>query len=82
MNLIKLRKLVHGVYTREYFMAKCFIYQYIFDTQQGDRSEPLPTPLLAVEDHQYYIFTPKSQMWLIELGCFIHHMISELNLSS
>lgn len=65
MNLIKLRKLVHRVYTREYFMAKCFIYQYIFDTQQGDRSEPLPTPLLAVADHQYYIFTPKSQMWLI-----------------
>lgn len=53
MNLIKLRKLVHGVYRREYFMAKCFIYQYIFGTQQGDHSEPLPTPLLAVADHQY-----------------------------
>lgn len=53
MNLIKLHKLVHGVYGREYFMAICFIYQYIFDTQQGERSEPLPTPLLAVRDHQY-----------------------------
>lgn len=65
MNLIQLHKLVHGVYRREYFMAKCFIYQYIFDTQQGDRSEPLSTPLLAVEDHQHYIFTPTCQMWLI-----------------
>ncbi len=53
MNLIKLHKLVHEVYGREYFMAKCFIYQYIFDTQQGERSEPLPTPLLAVKNHQY-----------------------------
>ena len=40
MNLITLRKLVHRVYGCEYFMAKCFIYQYIFDTQQGDGSEP------------------------------------------
>lgn len=56
MNLIKLCKLVHWVYRREYFMAKCFIYRYIFDTQWGDCSKPLSTPLLAVADHQYYIF--------------------------
>lgn len=56
MNVIKLHKLVHRVYRREYFMARCFIYQYIFDNQQGNRSEPIATPLLAVADHQYYIF--------------------------
>ena len=81
MNWIKLCQLVHRAYICEYFMGKCFIYKYIFDTQQGYGPEPLYTRLLAAADHQYYIiYTLKVKCgWFNWVAPFIIWYQSEFN---
>lgn len=60
MNLISVNWFMVSIDVNILWLNVLFTNIYLILSKEPICSEPLSSPLLAVEDHQYYIFNPKS----------------------